>query len=242
MSRGPYSKPWRGVALLTALSASLGACKTFDTVGDAYALGFNQSNSCATASVTWDYVGTDFTIEAWIQANAEQDYTVHPIAVWPGSFALWADPEGVGYFTTTDVDAAGVSYPNGWMDGELHHVAGTYTDGFAALYVDGEQVGFNTNVELGTEPGGEMKVGCWGGKEAFDGLVDEIRLSAGLRYDESFEVDPVPFEGDETTVHLWHANEGTDNVALDAMARSDLVLEAVDWVAFDLAGDEDAAE
>ena len=96
--------------------------------------------------------------------------------------------------------------------------------------------------ELMGRPGGEMKVGCWGGKEAFDGLVDEIRLSAGLRYDESFEVDPVPFEGDETTVHLWHANEGTDNVALDAMARSDLVLEAVDWVAFDLAGDEDAAE
>jgi len=242
MSRGAYSSLLRSTGLLVALCANLGACKTFETVGDAYALGFNESSSCASAAVTWDYVGTDFTIEAWVQSNADQDYTIHPIAVWPGSFALWTDAEGVGYFTTTDVDAEGVSYPQGWMDGDLHHIAGTYTEGFTTLYVDGEQVGFNTNVVLGTEPGEELKIGCWGGKDAFDGLIDEIRLSAGLRYEESFEPELIPFEGDETTVHLWHANEGTDNVALDAMARSDLVLEAVDWVAFDLAGDEDAAE
>ncbi len=230
----------RSPALFTVLVAFVGlgsGCKTFDQTGSEYALGFQQSSSCASAPGDWSLVGDDFTVELWVRSQADLEYRPHPLMVWPGAFALWSDSEGVGYFSTTDVDPAGASYPAGWMDGDLHHLAGTYADGFTALYVDGQQVSFSTSAELGLTPGAEIQVGCWGDKGSYEGIIDEVRLSAGVRYDGSFDVVEAPFVGDDNTVYLWHANEGLENVALDAMGRSDLLLESIEWITFSLEGD-----
>lgn len=235
MSRSPLP-PYVPTGLVLA-GLLAGGCKTFDQTGSEYALGYQQSSSCATASGDWGLVGSEFTVELWLQAGQDLSYAPHPHLVWPGSFALWSDAEGIGYFSTTDVEPAGASYPTGWMDGDLHHIAGTYADGFTALYVDGQQVSFSTSTELGSAPGGELSVGCWGEKGSFEGLIDEIRVSAGVRYEESFDVVQAPFQPDEATVYLWHANEGLENVALDAMGRSDLTLNAIEWVTFSLGGD-----
>lgn len=235
MNRSPHTTPvLAGLALVGLL---VSGCKTFEQAGSEYALGYQQPSSCATAPGDWSLVGSDFTVELWLQAGQDLAYQPHPHIVWPGAFALWSDAEGIGWFSTTDVEPAGASYPTGWMDGDLHHVAGTYEDGFTALYVDGQQVSFSTSAELGTTPGAELSVGCWGDKGSFEGLIDEIRLSAGVRYDSTFDVVEAPFQPDEATVYLWHANEGLEDVALDAMGRTDLRLNAIEWVTFSLGGD-----
>ena len=234
MSATPRISP--ALLLLGAVSL-VGGCKTFEDAGDNYALGFQQASSCASTTGDWNLVGSEFTIELWLQSTGDPSYQVHPHAVWPGAFALWSDPDGTGWFTTTDVELAGASFPTGWMDGQLHHLAGTYADGFTALYVDGQQVSFSTKAELGQAPDGLFQIGCWGDKGNFEGLIDEIRLSAGVRYDGTFDLVQAPFQADDATVYLWHANEGLADVALDAMARSDLKLNAIEWVTFSLGSD-----
>ena len=42
------------------------------------------------------------------------------------------------------------------------------------------------------------------GANNMDGLVDEVRVSTGLRYTSNFTPQTTPFENDATTVALYH--------------------------------------
>ena len=223
-------------ALMVAHLAGTVGCQKFASVGDAYALQFNGDSSCATAEVDSALWTEQGTVEAWVQADPNATYVVHPLIVWNGAFALWSDAEDQGYFTDTATDPKGASYSSGWMDGEVHHVAGTWDAGTVQLFLDGERKAFNTSNDVGIEVAGSINVGCWGTKGFHDGLVDEIRISSTVRYTDDFDAAQGPFVSDEDTVVLWHADEGDGPVALDSTTHADLQLENVDWTVFKIEG------
>jgi hypothetical protein len=55
----------------------------------------------------------------------------------------------------------------------------------------------------------------------FSGYVDEIRLSASLRYESGFPIPSAPFAPDADTAALYHLDEGEGDLILDALGRSD---------------------
>ena len=59
--------------------------------------------------------------------------------------------------------------------------------------------------------------------EGFPGMLDEIRISATQRYTESFQTASEPFEPDAFTVGLWHFDEGSGDVTLNAVDDSFLI-------------------
>lgn len=52
--------------------------------------------------------------------------------------------------------------------------------------------------------------------ETFRGQIDEVRISAIGRYDTTFTPATAPFTTDAYTLALWHFDEGTGDVAVDA--------------------------
>ena len=92
-------------------------------------------------------------------------------------------------------------------DNQWHHVAMVLEPERVRLYVDGKSIAdqIHKRSAKATEPGGlavtslvERAIGC-------TGLVDEVRISKGVRLITS--IPDKPFVVDDTTVGLWHFDE-----------------------------------
>ncbi|WP_397569818.1 DUF6797 domain-containing protein [Schlesneria sp. T3-172] len=100
-------------------------------------------------------------------------------------------------------------------DGKWHHVAMVLEADRIRLFVDARQVASQPvqRTDRQTVPGGlaigslvDQGIGC-------SGLIDEVRISRGVR---TFEASPSgPFEVDETTLGLWHFDELKDEKHFD---------------------------
>ncbi|MDP6933620.1 MAG: LamG domain-containing protein [Myxococcota bacterium] len=199
----------------------------------ANAVEFTKETSCISVETDSDAHPEQLTVELWLRAAEELLYIDHPLVTWPGGFALWVDQDGVGWFTDS-ARSNGASYATGFLDGELHHVAGTWDGETSTLFVDGERVGFSPAI-FGEDPGDTLYIGCWGTQEIFyEGLLDEVRISSVVRYTEDFTLESVPFESDDDTLSLWHLDEGEGEWSLDAMGRYDASLVDLDWISFEL--------
>lgn len=92
-------------------------------------------------------------------------------------------------------------------DDTWHHIAMVLEPARIRLFVDGKQVADQQHKrsDRATEPGGlalaslvDRAIGC-------SGLVDEVRISNGVR--EIADVPSKPFEVDDLTLALWHMDE-----------------------------------
>jgi len=195
-------------------------------------------------------IGSNLTIEAWINPAANLATDTHPgneyiilnkedsyeISVRnndvaaPGTFQAAIQPLGASWAWTED-DASGFptealvedrAIPvNKWT-----HVAVTYDGLVIRCYVNGKlytksnypDADGNKGV-IGYDQGGSMglatlKIGRRGRGAAdhsiFNGLIDEVRISKVLRYDEKgFAVPTDEFKPDADTVLLYHFNEAS---------------------------------
>ena len=121
------------------------------------------------------------------------------------------------------------------LDGAWHHVAVTRSSGGEIrLFVDGVADGSiggvagdlsypdngqpdpgnncGTGPCINTDPFivlGAEKHDARPGQLAFDGLIDELRLSTNLRYTGNFTVPTTPFTADASTAALYHFDEAT---------------------------------
>jgi len=102
-------------------------------------------------------------------------------------------------------------------DDAWHYVAATIDEGKVQLFVDGKQVHAAgiTRPKKGGKTGplqfaaiAEQKIGC-------AGLVDEVRLSRGLRKID--ELPSAPFAVDADTLALWHFDEAPNGLFMDAV-------------------------
>ncbi|QDU30436.1 Planctomycete cytochrome C [Anatilimnocola aggregata] len=113
-------------------------------------------------------------------------------------------------------------------DNEWHYVAATIDEGKVQLFVDGKLVHAAgiTRPKRGGKQGAlqfaaiaEQKLGC-------AGLVDEVRLSRGLRTID--HLPAAPFTVDADTLALWHFDEATGGLFADAVPPpADRSVEAI---------------
>ena len=101
------------------------------------------------------------------------------------------------------------------VDGAWHYLAATLTETEVQLFVDGKRVlakpitRNSKSRQAGPLQFGslvEKNIGC-------QGLVDEVRLSRGVRKIDSLPAEP--FTADETTLGLWHFDEAASGLFRD---------------------------
>lgn len=191
------------------------------------------------------YTGGDMTIELWFKPtdsgngyllstpfNASGDYN-YQLAYNNGlTFVLGVD--GVDASTELELNYT----PAESMAGDWHHVAVTLSsDGGAKLFVDGELKDSGTQSwATPTDPlsGAPditpyLSIGAgyphgpgWGGdaSSAYQGSIDEVRISDTVRYSASFTPDESPFVRDGNTQLLLHFEEGSGTSTADSSLGS----------------------
>lgn len=167
-------------------------------------------------SPTFDIAGA-LTIEAWILAEsvaseshilshhddtAEQGWLLM-IRAERAAFRMYGNP---GQF---DV---GQTVPDPLSAGVWHHLAGTFDgDRKLTIYVDGmvSQTSLTPASTAAAPCATPFAIGVStdGGGFPFHGIIDEARVSRGLRYDGPFALPRDRFESDADAVGLWHLDE-----------------------------------
>ncbi len=220
------------------LLALFQACTTV-TEGP-HALAFDGSPDCGIIAVS-EAPPSSFTVEVWLRSDPEAFAGVmRPLALWKNVFNLSENADEQVVFIIGE-EAVGASSPFSLMDGQLHHVAGTYDGavGSAKLFIDGDLVGASGDPAFVSDsPTEQVQFGCAKeNTEAFYGVLDELRLSSIVRYTDAFEVPTAAYEGDDDTLMLFHLDEGTGATATSTGDFTMTISDAA-WVEFDVGGEE----
>lgn len=225
------------ILLRMLLLALLQACDS--AVEGPHALAYDGSPDCATIDVS-DAPPSSFTVEVWLRGDPDAFTAMRPMVLWKHVFNLSENADEQVVFVIGD-EEVGASSPFTLMDGQLHHVAGTYdgTDGTARLFVDGALVGQSGTAAFVGDPDSRVQFGC--AKEAtegFYGILDELRISSVVRYTDDFELPTGPYAKDDDTWMLFHLNEGSGATASSGAGDYEMVITDVAWVEFDLGTEE----
>ncbi|MBN1556980.1 MAG: LamG domain-containing protein [Lentisphaerae bacterium] len=154
---------------------------------------------------------TVFTAEAMIKVDEDVDWkTVCGKQRGGGcSWTIYIDNNGkVGArFDTAQQSAQTFVSSKNVEDGEWHHVAITYDGGTSNLevYVDYQDVGGGTVKGPIDYTTGSFLIGNGAGALAFDGWIDEVRLSDTVLVANEF----LRFSGEPQTIAYWTLDDGT---------------------------------
>ncbi|MSQ02750.1 MAG: LamG domain-containing protein [Myxococcales bacterium] len=223
-----------GMLLLVLLEA----CTTVSE--GPHALAFDGSPDCGIIAVS-EAPPSSFTVEVWMRSDPEAfGGVMRPLSLWNNVFNLSENVDEQVVFIIGE-ESVGASSPFSLMDGQLHHVAGSYDGalGSAKLFIDGALVGSSGEAAfVGDSPADQVQFGCAkANTEAFYGVLDELRISSIVRYTDSFELPTGAFEGDDDTLMLFHLDEGTGTTATSTGDFTMEISEAA-WVEFELGGEE----
>lgn len=218
--------------LLAPVFLTLLACGSDATSGP-FALAFDGGEDCVQADVGEVGAPAALTVEAWIRGEPAPADRPRPVVTWKGVFALGEVFGGDTTFSVGDAEG-GASSVASVMDGVLHHVAGTWDGEQASLYVDGVREAFAGGVAP-VATTSTLRIGCDSDLNAFDGVVDEVRVSTRVRYTDDFSPPIGPFEEDDVeTFALFHLDEGSGDQAVDASSGLTAAVHGADWIPFKL--------
>jgi beta-mannosidase len=169
------------------------------------------------------YQDMPFTLECWVKLRADDGvsnaivtggYFQNPFRVLTNHWRLTTDPE-TGYLHAwfQGNKPAHVATKADVADGEWHYIAMLVTKSQVRLYADGVLAGEASVSQPLTLPGGARRISegplLIGSNRPHKwlcfGLIDELRMSTGLR--DVTVVPDAPFEADERTTGLWHFDE-----------------------------------
>lgn len=185
----------------------------------------NGTNQYASRSPVVSTVADDFTMEAWVKWDGNQN-GLNKILFYNGNTST----SGYGVFLSSayelDVLFGGNIILNSGFypaPGRWYHIALTQDYPNTRLYVDGYQVsnwdgwGYSPY-----PPNGFTIVGAnQGGTELFDGQIDEFRFWEVVRTQaQIINSAQIPLPGNESNlIGLWHFNETTADTVADATAN-----------------------
>jgi lysophospholipase L1-like esterase len=152
------------------------------------------------------------TIEAWVKTTATGAIRV---AVGNSDAAIWigVHSSGVaraGHAATSIITAVPIN------DGTWHHLALCITGTQYTFFVDGNLVQTNAStIQMVLTAG--IGIGQYsptpGAIAAWDGQIDEVRISSGVRYTANFAPSTTAFAVDSITTALYHLEtDGADSV------------------------------
>lgn len=151
---------------------------------------------------------SSFTLEGWFRTS---DWSTSYRCFF-GGWSTSATSFGLGAYSNNIITLQNTSGTN--VDFNLgitlatntwHHIALTRDGTTARLYVNGNQRGGNKTLSgtmLGA--GHSLLFGNSGLGSQINGYCDEVRLSTGIRYTNTFTPDAAAFASDATTVLLCH--------------------------------------
>ena len=192
-----HSVTFKGGAQLDTAQKKFGtASLLLDGTGDYLTIPTNQEFGFGTSAIT---------IEAWIRpANVTGEHTI--IDTRTGSatdtaLRLYTDGTAIKVDVgNTTVATGGTVAINTW-----YHVAVTKTGTSTKLFLGGTQIGstFSDSNNYGsTKP---VNIGAdYVGANAFNGHIDEVRISTTARYTGAYTLPAGIFQGDDNTKLLYH--------------------------------------
>ena len=162
-------------------------------------------------SPEWDFLpSSGYTAEAWISMGT------HAGTDW----IIGQNVDGNNYWMLGHEHGAGLrfeSYSGGSLvlnitggeiaDSNWHHIALVRDGNDVEIFKDGTSVATGTTSSTATFAG-DFRVGQGSAHGAFDGYVDEVRISRTARYTSSFTPSTTAFKDDKDTVLLMHMDGG----------------------------------
>lgn len=177
-----------------------------------------------------------FTIEGWFLMDDEREHTGMIIAKGLGdeedSYELYASSERgvIGFSLTTTEGEYSIEQETDPDDGDWHHLAGVYDDGWMRLFYDGEPSGereIGEQILYGEVP---LIIGSGTGNPGADlpfcGLIDEVRISSNARYGMVIESHNIILNEGWNIYSSYIDHEARDIPALfdDLVERGNLLL------------------
>jgi hypothetical protein len=208
----------------TAQSKFGGASALFDGTGDYLTVGNTVDSDLALAGTTW-------TVEYWARINSHTGSFNNTIGIWDSTTAVGA----VYYFTSNAYNGTqkmGFSYVYGTnsLSGDLNfgsalstgvwqHHAFVRNGNTLTAYLDGVSQGTHdmtgrtidiTGYNNSSTTPLKLTIGAMNDATgAYNGYLDEVRISNIARYTAAFTPSTTPFQSDANTVLLLHM-DGTD--------------------------------
>jgi hypothetical protein len=213
-----------GASFVTAVAEIIRAKKGVTAVGNAQ-VDTAQSkfgNASALFDGTGDYLtlvsdnnfgwGTgDFTIEGWFYKNAASQMVLFDQRTSSTSqLSVYVESNAAGNLRLFVNGSYVLTSSNAMTTGVWTHIAITRASGTTRFFINGT---VSTNTYADTNDYGTTKplvIGAtWNGSTAFNGWIDEFRISNSARYTAGFTAPTAPHVNDQNTVLLLHMN-GTD--------------------------------
>ncbi len=190
---------------------ALGDCREGDPcMEDRALIGDGEANSASIADDALILPTTTVTIEAWVKWNGEKRSILYHEG---NKLTLNIRMNGSVEYSEwrPEVHWAPMYSGEGSLtSGIWHHIAVTRTPDRYTFFIDGREL---THTEAYSYPyTGSIEPAVVG---AFDGMIDELRISSTVRYTEDFE-PAFRHEPDENTIGLWHFDVGRDEALFAA--------------------------
>lgn len=179
-----------------------------------------EPGSCVTATGEALDLGSAFTFEMYIQGTNAPTDTMGPILTFGNFLMLWTSASATWLSEPSEEPTTGILTGTSLYDGEKHHIAGHWSDEtMGALYIDGQRYGTGQSMSA-IRVAEKVNIGCWpAGEHYFEGIIDEVRISTGVRYPTLFipPTDTLPYDDD--TRALWHFDQGIGNTVHEDQDR-----------------------
>ncbi len=188
-------------------------------------LSFDGSNDLVGVTATGinTTAATSVTVEFWINSNTTQ--SASPIIFGSNNnYTLIINGTCFG-FNTGNSDCYGVN-TSALSSGVWHHIAAVFVNASPSsntLYIDGVQQSLSQLV--GTPISSRVMTTTlrFGGASASNywrGLMDDIRVTNGVRYTSNFTPPVTALSTDTNTVGLWHLDERSGQTVIDVSGNS----------------------
>jgi Concanavalin A-like lectin/glucanases superfamily len=169
-----------------------------------------STSTPTTRTVEWwarsNGTGNGFYLGSWQDSVSQYNF----LCINNAAANQWYVQTSTGTVTLSSV-------PTEASDGAWHHYALVESNTTVTVFIDGTSRGSNT-ASLGMAGAADFEIGnvnTGGSGPAYNGTIDEVRISSMARYTTTFA--PVfPFTLDSDTVALWHCNEGSGSSVHDA--------------------------
>ena len=202
------------------------------------ALHFNGSNQYAHLGAPVTSITDNLTMEAWVNwagttiqlqpvvSNGSVDgndgYTL--ILTSAGYVSILVSNS---YWGTSD----SVLQPGVWT-----HLAMVRYNGNWSLYLNGKSISTGLTNQDPITPSTDFYVGAANHAGAFNGTIDEVRISNVPRYTSNFTPPSAPFTTDANTIALYHLDEGTGTTTNDASGNGNnlTLVNGPTWILNDI--------
>ncbi|HRW47431.1 MAG TPA: LamG domain-containing protein [Caldilinea sp.] len=209
--------PPTATSMPTATATSLPPTATPSPAAN-YALAFDGVDDVVIARPVTH--GGVLTVEFWVRpASSSMEAIIVNQADDNNGWSVELNDGRPSFWVATTRGWEVVRHSTRLAGGTWYHVAATYNNGAARVFVNG-QPGTASTLQSGVSVAGNLRFGGIAGFGRFAGALDDVRVSQAVRYTGAFVAPsrlPAP---DSNTLGQWAFNEGSGQVTADGSAAA----------------------